>query len=370
MSTATPTAEHAPGPEAVPDSQALVPPAPWWQPLGLAERGYLPDALIRFGIRRKLARKLRAEAQQGAEDSLDGFVAQLDAAPLALATDQANAQHYEVPTAYFRHALGPRLKYSSAYWPAGVTTLERAEEAMLRLTVERAGIAPGQRVLELGCGWGSFLLYAAEQQPDSRFTGLSNSRTQRAYILESARERGLDNVEVITADINAFDTQERYDRIVSIEMFEHLRNYREILRRTASWLEPQGQLFVHIFTHRRIAYPFTAGSAGADWMAQLFFTGGTMPSDDLLLRFQDDLALQAHWRLNGRHYQKTLEAWLERHDQAREPVLKLFAETYGDSHQAQLWYERWRLFYLACSELFGYRKGREWQVSHYRFSKR
>jgi len=339
----------------------------------LAETGRLPTALIRLGIRRKLANKLKTEAAAGKDETNDTFFAELRDSPIAIETDAANDQHYELPASYFDQVLGPWKKYSGTYWPAGVNDLAASEEAMLELQAARTDLADGQRVLELGCGWGSFCLWAAAKYPKSEIVAVSNSHGQRAYIEARAEERGLSNLRVITANMLAFDPREtgaggEFDRVFSVEMFEHMKNYQKLLARIATWMKPGGKLFVHIFTHRHYAYHYE-DTGPDDWMAHYFFTGGTMPSDDLLLRFQDDLRVEGHWRMNGQHYSRTLEAWLAEHDRRKTDILPLFAETYGSERDGLIWFHRWRIFYLACSELFNFREGKEWMVSHYRFVK-
>lgn len=330
----------------------------------LAESGLLPDSMIRLGIRRMLARRLEEERAQAAERAR--WRAELAAAPVTLHPEAANAQHYELPATFFERVLGPRLKYSACLWSEGVRGLAEAEEAMLALTLERAAIRDGERILELGCGWGSLCLYLAERLPKARITALSNSASQRAFIEARAAARGLANLEVVTADVARFDTEVRFDRVVSVEMMEHVRNHRELFRRIGRWLVPGGTLFVHVFAHRRFAYPFE-DEGPATWMARHFFTGGLMPSLDLLPEAAEGiLGLEEQWTVDGTHYQKTLEAWLARQDAAREALLPLFAELYG-AKAARLWFQRWRIFFMACAELFGFRGGDEWLVAHYRF---
>ncbi|KAK9804356.1 hypothetical protein WJX72_008944 [[Myrmecia] bisecta] len=339
--------------------------------LKVIELDLVPDFIIRRGIRYLLAKRLQSErvgGQEAYQQKVQAFVEELKGMPIAIQTAAANEQHYEVPTEYFLLCLGKHLKYSSCLYPSPSTSLDQAEEAMLELCCQRAGLRNGQDVLELGCGWGSMCLYIADKYPRSRVTGVSNSRTQRQLIMQRCKERGITNLEIITADVVDFEAPATYDAIVSIEMFEHMKNYKALMSKIAKWLKPQGHLFVHIFNHKLFPYHFEDKGAD-DFMARYFFSGGTMASADLLLHFQDDLAIQQQWWVNGQHYSRTLEAWLAKMDAHRKQIMPIMEKTYGKDSGLK-WWVYWRLFYLACSELFNYSQGEEWGVSHYLFQKR
>jgi len=332
--------------------------------INAAERVPLPDWLTAAGVEFLVGRTGR-RLQNVCETEEAKFFETMKAFPIAIHTDEANQQHYEVPAEFFGLALGARRKYSCCYYETETATLDQAEVAALKRTVEHAGLVDGQTILELGCGWGSLTLYMAERFPNSRIVAVSNSASQRAHIEGVAKARNFGNLEVRTANMTEFDPQARFDRIVSVEMFEHMSNWHELLTRTRSWLKPEGQLFLHIFSHRDRSYRFDH-SDRADWIAQNFFTGGIMPAHDLIHRFSDIYRVEAEWRWNGRHYEKTAKQWLENFDRNEEALRPILAECYGKD--ADVWHRRWRLFFLATAGLFGHDNGQIWGVSHYRLS--
>jgi cyclopropane-fatty-acyl-phospholipid synthase len=337
--------------------------------------GLVPDYLIRLGIRIRCRDHLQILKQEGAEAdhaTKMGIVSELKSMPIAIKTDEANEQHYEVPAAFYDYSLGPCKKYSSGIWPTAKTTFEESEIAMLDLYCERAQLEDGMHIVDLGCGWGSLTLHLAAKYRNAKITSISNSHSQREYILRTAKERGLnvENITIVTCNVSddkgALDVVKDNDRVMSIEMFEHMKNYSILLSKVNGFLKPEGKMFIHIFTHKHFAYHFADG-----WMADNFFTGGTMPSDDLLLYFGEHFSCLDHWRVNGSNYEKTSNAWLETMDKNwrngnLKPVLE---EAYGKG-KGKEWYVNWRLFFLACAELFGYDNGEEWILSHYLFQKR
>ncbi len=339
--------------------------------LGMAERGLIPDMLLRLGIRRLCAQRLREEQAGGPAlqaARFDECLEMLRHSAVAIHTGTANAQHYELPPEFFELCLGKRLKYSCCYYPRGDESLDEAEEAMIALYAERADLADGQRILELGCGWGSLTLWMAERYPNAKILAVSNSNQQRRHIESRCREQGLSNVNVLTRDVNHLELgTAQFDRCVSIEMFEHMRNYGLLLHRISGWLRPGGKLFVHIFVHKMLMYPFET-EGDDNWMGRHFFTGGMMPASDTLLWFQSALHIERRWHVDGTHYQRTANHWLANQEHAAAQVLKILIETYG-SKSAALWFQRWRIFWMSCAELFGYSHGREWLVAHYRFGK-
>jgi len=326
-----------------------------------AERVDLPDVLLRAGIGNMVARSARALTPREGQDF--AFAAWMANQQVALHTDSANAQHYELPAAFFEAALGPHRKYSSCFYPTGTETLAEAEACALAATCDMADLRDGQRILELGCGWGSLTLFMAAAYPAASITAVSNSQSQRVFIEAQAAARGLGNLRVITADMNDFDAQGLFDRVVSVEMFEHMTNWRALLTRVRGWLAPEGRVFLHVFTHNGVPYRFDH-EHGADWIAQYFFTGGIMPSQLLIHQFNDIFEVEAERRWSGTHYERTALQWLENFDANRAVIGTLLRHTYGA--EADIWRRRWRLFFLAVAGLFGHADGAVWGVGQYR----
>ena len=338
--------------------------------IDFAERGLMPDFFIRAGIRglcRKRLQQCKTDDCEANAQLVEEYIRSVDQAPLAVLTEKANEQHYEVPAAFYHKVLGQNLKYSSCYFEDFVSDLTTAENKALELTCEHADLEDGQQILELGCGWGSLSLWMAKNFPKSKITSVSNSNSQREYIMGQAKERNLKNLKVITADVNSFESDQTYDRVVSVEMFEHVRNHRGLFQRIHSWLNPDGKLFTHVFCHRSTSYPFEVEGED-DWMSKHFFSGGTMPADELFLRISGSLELETRWRWSGKHYAKTSECWLENLDRNQSEVLELFKNEMNPE-QAKRTFHRWRIFFLACAETFGFANGQEWWVSHYLFRK-
>lgn len=333
----------------------------------ILDNGYLPNPVIRMGIRRQLKDRTELIKTSSLEDAYEkkmNYVKLLRSRPIAIETDTANEQHYEVGTGVLAACLGPRMKYSCALYPKGGETLAQAEIAMLESYVKKAGLQDGMTILDLGCGWGSGAIYFAEMFPNSEIVAFSNSKTQKIYIDEKAKEKDLKNLKVITGDVVKYEFENDYfDRVISIELFEHMKNYELLMAKVARALKPGGKLFVHIFAHVTSPYDFEDG-----WMSTHFFSGGTMPSADLLLFFQRDLKLERQWWVSGTHYAKTCEDWLSKMTMNKKIIWPHLSETYGEKDAAK-WYNRWQIFYMACAELFAYEGGDTWGVSHYLFEK-
>ena len=338
--------------------------------IDLAERGILPDFLIRAGIRnlcRTRLKQCRTDDCEANAELAENYIKSVDESPLAVLTDKANQQHYEVPASFYHKVLGKNLKYSSCYFDDLVSDLTTAENRGLELTCVHADLQDGQHILELGCGWGSLSLWMAKNFPKAKITSVSNSNSQREYIMGQAKKRELKNLKVITADVNSFETDATFDRVVSVEMFEHVRNHRGLFQRIHAWLKPQGKLFTHVFCHRSTSYPFEVEGED-DWMSKHFFSGGTMPADELFLRISGQLELETRWRWSGMHYAKTSEAWLSNLDRNKSEILPLFEQSMSAGEASRM-FHRWRIFFLACAETFGFAQGQEWWVSHYLFQK-
>ncbi|MBL4681958.1 MAG: class I SAM-dependent methyltransferase [Pseudomonadales bacterium] len=335
-------------------------------PIDLVEQGYVPDWITRVGIRRLLKKRLNQEKRKfKAEHALQSLINEMNNSALAINTQDANKQHYEVPTEFYERTLGIHKKYSCGYFNTHVTNLSTAEEEMLSISCERAGLVDGMDILELGCGWGSLTLWMALHYPNSKIVAVSNSSTQKEFIDATTVQRNLNNIEIITSDMNDFSTATKFDRVVSIEMFEHMRNHQLLFQRIAQWLKPEGKLFFHIFCHKNIPYFFeTKGKS--DWMAEHFFTGGLMPSYDLPLAIESDLNLENRWIVNGKHYAKTNRAWLDQLDSNQDQILNILKKS-KDPTPEIIQMNRWRIFFMACEELFAYNQGKEWHVGHYLF---
>lgn len=339
------------------------------------EQGFVPDPVIRFGVRSLL--KQRLQEMQSQEEKAQGEFIKVHAdllrkSPLAIMTKQANEQHYEVPTEFYELCLGQHKKYSSCYWDSHTVELEQAERNALNISIERAEIKDGMRILELGCGWGSLSLELARRFPNSAITAVSNSATQKKFIDSQGEKNGFKNLTILTRDLGKEESynfgSEKFDRVMSIEMMEHIRNYEKFFSLVSANMKPEAKMFVHIFTHKKTPYFFETDGED-NWMGKYFFSGGQMPARDLFDLFDQDLKVESKWDWNGTHYQKTLEAWLHKMDQNEDKVKGLFEQAYG-KEQAEVWINRWRVFYIACSELFGFNNGEEWAVTHYLLSKK
>jgi cyclopropane-fatty-acyl-phospholipid synthase len=335
----------------------------------LISKGILPDFLLKKGINSLLKKRLKDEYGDnfdGQDKKRQEIIEELKQSPIAIETDKANDQHYMVPPKFFELCLGKHLKYSCGYWDKS-TNLDDAEREMLELTIERSGIQDGDKILELGHGWGAITLFMAEKFPNSQITAVSNSKLQGEFILDRAAERNLSNIKIQTEDMRKLSLNEKYDRVISIEMFEHMRNYKDLLNRIDSWLNPEGTLFVHIFVHKELSYKFDIVD-DTDWMSKYFFSGGIMPSEHLLYYFKDDLVVDKHWRVLGTHYAKTARGWLENMDNNKEEIMDLFVKHYPEG-EALKWFNYWRVFFLSCEGLWGYKEGKEWFVCHYLLKK-
>ena len=336
----------------------------------LSEKQLIPDFAIRYGIRTLLKKRLDSLVSNNPEtniqDKID-FIHKMNSSKIALVPELANKQHYEIPANFYKYCLGRHRKYSSCYWEDNTKDLDEAELLSLKLTTQHAKLTNGQNILELGCGWGSLTLWMAKKFPKSKITAVSNSSSQKTHILEQAKKRNLNNISIITEDMNKFNPKTRYDRIVSVEMIEHMRNHRQLFKKINTWLKPGGLFFMHIFVHKTQPYLFEVQDED-DWMSQYFFSGGMMPSEDLPLFFQEDLKIIDQWSWSGKQYEKTANAWLANIDSNKEKVMKTLEKIYGKDNSKK-WFQRWRIFFMSCAELWGYRDGNEWKVVHYLFKK-
>ena len=336
----------------------------------LSEKQLIPDFAIRYGIRTLLKKRLDSLVSNNPEtniqDKID-FIHKMNSSKIALVPELANKQHYEIPANFYKYCLGRHRKYSSCYWEDNTKNLDEAELLSLKLTTQHAKLTNGQNILELGCGWGSLTLWMAKKFPKSKITAVSNSSSQKTHILEQAKKRNLNNISIITEDMNKFNPKTRYDRIVSVEMIEHMRNHRKLFKKINTWLKPGGLFFMHIFVHKTQPYLFEVQDED-DWMSQYFFSGGMMPSEDLPLFFQEDLKIIDQWSWSGKQYEKTANAWLANIDSNKEKVMKTLEKIYGKDNSKK-WFQRWRIFFMSCAELWGYRDGNEWKVVHYLFKK-
>ncbi len=336
----------------------------------LSEKKLIPDFIIRQGIRNLLKKRIQSLVSNNSEKNIQNkiqFIEEMDSSSIALVPELANEQHYEIPEEFYNYCLGKHKKYSSCYWNEKTRNLDEAELLSLKLTAQHAQLINGLNILELGCGWGSLTLWMAKQYPKSKVTAVSNSSSQRLYILEQAKKRKLKNISVLTEDMNTFNPKDKYDRVVSVEMIEHMRNHKKLFQKIASWLTPDGLFFMHIFVHKTQPYLFEVQDED-DWMSQYFFSGGMMPSEDLPLFFQEDLKIIDQWSWSGKQYEKTANAWLANIDSNKEKVMKTLEKIYGKNNSKK-WFQRWRIFFMSCAELWGYKNGNEWKVVHYLFKK-
>jgi len=340
------------------------------QLINLAEKRFLPDFIVRSGIKYFLNQKLNIEKNKFGNDlkaKKKEWVKEMKNSPIALFANKANEQHYEVPPEFFKQSLGPNLKYSCAYWDTETNKLSDAEEKMFQIYIERSRIKNGMSILDLGCGWGSFSLYLAKKFPKSKILAVSNSNDQGEYIQAESKKYKLSNINYLKLNMSDFNINQKFDRIVSIEMFEHMRNYYILLNKISTLLNDKGKLFLHIFCHDKYVYPYEVQS-NSDWMTKYFFYGGMMPSFDILTFFQNDLKLTKSWKVNGNHYKKTCREWLNNQDKNKKIIMTIFDKCYDQ--EAIIWFNRWRIFWMSCEELFGYKNGEEWYVGHYLLSKK